>query len=133
VPAGPEIGRLLVRLAAQLQHVGVAGHGSDERIDPERTHLQGEGLELVQAERLVGEAHHRVAGPGRLHLGQNLGGKGPGKVDALDPRAEAACGRLHPDHAVVVADAVQHGVCSLGHPALNKGLEAMKHPFASGA
>lgn len=53
--AGPAKLKLLVGLPPQLQHIGVTGHGGDERIDTELSHLQGEGLQLVQAQRLIGK------------------------------------------------------------------------------
>ncbi len=128
VPAGPEVGGLLVGLAAQLQHVGTAGHRLDEGVVAEAAHRQGEGLQRIEAERLAREGHHPVAGPGGLHLGQDRGRQGPRQVEAGDLRAEAGGLRRDLDDAIVAVGVLEHGHTSRRRL---RALHDNKHLFAS--
>ncbi len=121
MPAGPEIGSLLVRLPAQLQHVRMAGHGGDERVDPELADPQGEGLQLLKGQRLVGKAHHRVPRPGVADLGQGLGQQGPGEVHADDLGAEAGLGGKDLERAIGGRRGFQHDCAPRGAPHWDKG------------
>jgi hypothetical protein len=77
MPGAAERRELLVGLAPHLQHIRMALHRGHIRVLAERSDLQGEGLQRLEAERLVRKTEHRVARPGGLHLGQDVGRQGP--------------------------------------------------------
>ena len=60
VPAGAEVAHLFVRLPAQLEDMGVSGHGLDEGVVAELPKALGECLQLFKRHWLIGEAQDLV-------------------------------------------------------------------------
>jgi len=72
----------IFRLAADLQHMLAARDGRDERVLPECAEGQGETLQPIVVDVLVGEGEHLMLEPGGAHLRDLVGNRG----DALRVR-----------------------------------------------
>ena len=100
VPVVGEDRRLLVGLALHLGDVRVIGEAAQIGVVAEHTEPQGEPLELVARQVLVGERHDEVVEPGGPDLADRRIRHRAGQVDATDGGAARLAGGFDLDRHV---------------------------------